>query len=89
MCTGIPPRMRGSQQVCYAIVNIADDPSTSAKNLNFGPLTPEFCRLVSSGRATRRALSRFSSGLTISCSGSIFRHPVYEHVYSHKAEKHI
>ena len=30
---------------------IANDPSTSDKNLvNFGPVTPEFCRCIVSGR---------------------------------------
>ena len=44
-----------------ARVKTADGPSTSDKNLNFGPLTLEFCGLVCAGWATRWALSRISS----------------------------
>jgi len=42
-----------------ARVNTADDPFTSVKNLvNFGPVTPEFCRRVFAMKATRCALPR-------------------------------
>jgi len=43
-------------------VNTADDPSTSEKKMaNFGPVTLEFCRRFSAGRATRWVLPRISS----------------------------
>ena len=41
-----------------ARVNTAGDLSTSGKNMiNFGPVTPEFCRRVCAGRTTRSALA--------------------------------
>jgi len=45
-----------------ARVNTADDSFKSVKNLaKFGPVTPEFCRRVCAGRATRWDLPRISS----------------------------
>jgi len=41
-----------------SLVNTADDPSASVKNfVYFGPVSPEFCRRVFIGRATRWAFS--------------------------------
>jgi len=41
-----------------ARVNTADDSSTCVKNLvNFGPVTPEFCRHICAGHSTRSALT--------------------------------
>jgi len=61
LCVGFPHGWGGGSQK-DARVNIADDPSTSVNNtVNFGQVTPEFCRRVCARRATRWALPRISS----------------------------
>jgi len=62
LCTGIPQQMAGSQYGSDARISTVDDSCTSDKNsVNFGSVTPGFCRRASAGRATRWALPRISS----------------------------
>jgi len=54
LCAGIPQMGRSQRNMDALVISLTSDESL----VNFGPVIPEFCRRVSTGRATRWASPR-------------------------------